>query len=124
MSKDCSLVAVVDDDISVRKAIQRLLKSDGKAVEVYPSGEAFLESLATQRPDCVVLDLHLSGITGFDVLSRMKETGVSIPIIIITGNDSPEIQKQAKAAGVATYLRKPFNDESLLTAVTGAMNRE
>lgn len=122
MCKDRSFVAIVDDEMSLRKALQRLLESTGADVETYPSGEAFLESLRTQTPACVILDIHMPGMSGIDVMKRLKETGMGLPVIVITGHDTPEIHKWALTAGLTGYLCKPFNDESLLEAIAGAMH--
>lgn len=110
-------IAIVDDDESVRKALQRLLRSAGMAAKTFPTGEEFLASFPTNRPTCVVLDLHMPRVTGFDVLERMAQDGIDVPVIIITGHDSSEAYERAMAAGASVCLRKPVNDESLLDAV-------
>jgi FixJ family two-component response regulator len=117
MSQVHPLIAIVDDDESVRKALQRLLRSAGTASESFPSGEAFLDSLPDHKPDCVILDLHMPRVTGFDVLAQLAKQGVSAPVIIITGHDSAEAYDRAMAGGATTYLRKPVNDDTLLDAV-------
>ena len=124
MSKAGPLIAIVDDEQSVRKALQRLLRSASIDVETFASGEEFWESLRTHRPDCVVLDLHMPRMTGFDVLTRMQEAGARVPVIIITGYDSPESRDRAMAAGASMYLCKPVNDEALLDAIAGVLSLE
>ena len=121
MSQAHPLIAIVDDEASLRKALQRLLRSTGTNAEAFTSGEEFLASLLTHRPDCVLLDLHMPCVTGFDVLVRMAESGVNVPVIIITGQDSPEAHERAMALGATAYLCKPINDEALLEAVSLAV---
>ena len=112
------LVAVVDDEDSIRKALKRLLRSAGLAVECYASGPEFLQSLSVQRPDCIVLDIRMQGMTGFDVQARLKAAHVSIPIIFITATDE---QTRAMQSGAAAVLRKPFGDQAPLQAVASAV---
>ena len=84
MSKVRPLIAVIDDEEPVRKALGRLLQSVGMAVETFSGGGEFLASLATHRPDCAVLDLHMPEVTGFDVLERIAEMGARVPVVAIT----------------------------------------
>ena len=124
MSKPRPLVAIVDDEEPIRKALTRLLRSGGLDVESFPSGSEFLESLSAHRPDCVVLDLHMPVVNGFEVQARLVEFGV--PVVIITGHDSDETRARALAGRPAAYLRKPVNDQVLLDAIELALglNRE
>ncbi len=124
MSKARPHIAVVDDDESVCKALERLLRSAGMVVGAFLSGEAFLEWLGANRTDCVVLDLHMPGMTGLDVLTRMGAIGANIPVVIITGHDSPEAHDRAMAAGATTYLAKPVKDEDLLGAIRAMIGKE
>ena len=114
-------VAIVDDEEPVRKALRRLFLSAGIDVETFASGTEFLESLETRRPDCVVLDLHLPGLTGLDVQERIVQAGIRLPVVIITGNDQAGIAERALAAGVSAYLRKPLDDTILLAAIASAV---
>ena len=115
VSKSRPLVAVVDDEEPIRKALTRLLRSAGLDVESFLSGSAFLESILSHRPDCVVLDLHMPVMSGFDVQARLADSGV--PVVIITGHDSDETRARALAGHPAAYLRKPVNDQVLLDAI-------
>ena len=115
------LVAVVDDEDAIRKALKRLLRSAGLAVQTFASGREFLQSLAARRPDCVVLDVRMQGMTGFDVQVRLKAASVTVPIIFITALDDPDDQPRAMQAGAAAFLRKPFGDEDLLAAIDAAV---
>jgi FixJ family two-component response regulator len=116
-----SLIAIVDDEAHIRKALRRLLVSAGLDVETFSSGVDFLNSLRTHRPDCVVLDLHMPLMSGFAVQARLAETGGRIPVIIITGHDSPETRDQALVGQPAAYLAKPVNDQDLLDAIELAL---
>ena len=117
-------MAIVDDEEPIRKALTRLLRSAGLDVESFPSGSEFLKSLPAHRPDCVVLDLHMPVVNGFEVQARLVEFGV--PVVIITGHDSDETRARALAGQPAAYLRKPVNDQVLLDAIELALglNRE
>ena len=112
------LIAIVDDEESVRRAFGRLLVSAGFRVKSFSCGALFLESLDTTRPDCVILDLHMPGMNGFEVEEKLRDSPHPMPVIIITGHDTPESQRRALASGAAAYLRKPVDDELLLDAVT------
>src|SRR5258706_16197484 len=92
------LVAVVDDEESIRKALKRLLRSAGLDVETYASGQEFLDSLQTHAPGCVVLDLHMPQLSGLDVQAKVKEGGASLPLIFITAHDDPSAREQALRA--------------------------
>lgn len=114
------LVAIVDDEEPVRRALRRLFLAAGLDVETFASGYEFLESLVAQRPDCVVLDLHLPGLTGLDVQQRLSELAVRLPTVMVTGHDQPGVAERAHAAGAFAYLEKPLDDERLLDAVIAA----
>lgn len=111
------MLAVVDDEEPIRKALTRLLRSAGLEVESFPSGVEFFESLQDHRPDCVLLDLHMPGMDGFEVLGRLERERVQLPIIVTTGHDSAEARERAMAARPAAYLRKPVDDQTLLEAI-------
>ena len=113
-------VAVVDDETSVRKALQRLLRLAGMDVETFPSGREFLDAIPMTHLDCVVLDLHMPGINGFDILSKLSQSPVRLPVVAITGHDPPEARKRTLACGGAAYLVKPVDDRILLGAIADA----
>ena len=117
------VVAVLDDDDSVRRAIRRLLRAAGFAVETFSSGGEFLRSLQRRRPDAVVLDLHMPGMSGFDVQARLAQMGERIPVVCITGTDGPNDRDRAIAGGAAAYLQKPPDGPALLDAVAAAVVR-
>jgi FixJ family two-component response regulator len=110
-------ISVVDDDESVRKALGRLLSSLDYEAETFDSGRAFLDSLADRCPDFLVLDLHMPGLGGLDVLQQLTRTAVPVRVIVITAYDEPETQTQCLAAGALAYLRKPLDEQVLLSAI-------
>jgi FixJ family two-component response regulator len=118
-----AVVAVVDDEESVCRALKRLLVSAGLKVESYAGGRAFLDSLSSHVPSCVVLDLHMPDVSGFDVQSTLAEMGDGPPVVVITGHDAADVRQRAMDGGAAAYLRKPVDDEVLLAAVADAMAR-
>ncbi|QXP83629.1 response regulator transcription factor [Methylococcus sp. Mc7] len=111
------LIVIVDDEEAVCKALRRLMRSAGYAVETYGSGADFLESLGQRLPLCVILDLHMPGASGFDVLDRLAAQGGLVPAIVVTGNDTDDAHARAITAGAAAYLRKPVDDRALLDAI-------
>ncbi|HVR96422.1 MAG TPA: response regulator [Thermoanaerobaculia bacterium] len=117
------LVAIVDDEEPVRKALRRLFLSAGIDAVTFASGDEFLASMSTRRPDCAVLDLHLPGLSGLDVQERIAEAGIHLPTVIITGHDQAGVAERALAAGASTYLSKPLDDKVLLAAVAEAVGR-
>lgn len=114
-------IAVVDDEESVRKAVQRLLRSAGMEVETFPSGAKFLDAMKSRAVDCVVLDLHMSGANGFDVQAQLVRLGKWLPIIVMTGHDTPDARARALAGGAMAYLLKPVDDKVLLDAIATAI---
>ena len=120
MSKEGPLIAVVDDEEPIRKALSRLLRLAGLKVETFSSGTEFLESVGDHTPDCLVLDLHMPEEDGFEVGSQLAHTGFRIPIVAITGRDAPKDRERMTARGVAAFLQKPLDGQVLLAAITAA----
>lgn len=118
-----SLIAVVDDEESVCRALERLLRSVGFDVATFGSGASFLEWDGRWHAACVVLDVHMPGMSGSDVQARLVAAAQDVPIIVISGRDSEEASERALAAGAAAYLRKPVDDQTLLTTLAAAMAR-
>ena len=123
MQREACLVAVVDDEESVRKALGRLIRSAGFAVETFGSAVDFMHSLQRQRPDCVVLDLRMPVVGGSEVQSALVRSGARLPVIIITGDDGPESRERALRQGACAYLRKPVDDTALIEAIQSAVAR-
>jgi two-component system response regulator FixJ len=121
MVTDVRLLAVVDDDEDIRVALTRLASSAGFAVEAFGSGAEFLRSIKDHEPGCVVLDLHMPELSGFDVQRALTSGHVTVPVIIITGHDTSESRTRAIQLGARAYLVKPVDDEALLAAIGNAM---
>jgi len=115
------MISVVDDDLSLLRALRRLLQTAGFVVETYGSAEEFVQVAHSPPPECVVLDINLGTLSGFDVRDRILAAGVSIPIIFITGHDSPAMRERARKAGAVGYLCKPFEDQALISAIETAI---
>ena len=117
-------IAVIDDDESVRKALKRLLRAANLDADTFASGRDFIDSLAAQVPDCIVLDLHMPGMNGLEVQQQLgPRGGLRLPIVVITGHDEPQTRAQCLSAGAAAYLRKPLDDKALLDAIHRAAGR-
>lgn len=117
------LVAVVDDDSEVRVALMRLLSSAGFETETFASGAEFVQSIGGHQhpPGCVVLDLHMPGVSGFDVQQQLSEQYPEVPVVIITGHDTAEARRRALSLGARAYFPKPVDDEALLMAIGAAL---
>ena len=116
-------VAIVDDEEPVRKALKRLLRASGLEADTYASGKDFLEASGTRVPDCVVLDLHMPGMSGLDVLRELRAARSALPAVMITAYDEPATREQCLAAGAAAYLRKPLDERLLLNAISATVKR-
>lgn len=121
MSSPSPSVSVVDDDDEVRAALTRLVASAGYRTRAYGNAHDFLHDAASHRPDCVVLDLHMPGTGGFDVLRVLAQMNVDVPVVAITGFDSALSRTTALALGARSYLCKPVDGDSLLAAIAGTM---
>ena len=109
------VIAIVDDDLSVRRALSRLVRLAGYVVESFASAREFLASAPRGRTACLVLDIHLNGgMSGFDLQERLVADGVTIPTIFITAHDNARTRERVKQSGVAGFLSKPFGDQALL----------
>ena len=117
------LISVVDDDPSVRRALRRLLQSEGYAVEAFASAREFLDSSPVGRTACLVLDIRLDGMSGFELQERLVADRAPIPVIFITAHDDAQTRERAHHAGVAGYLPKPFDADPLLDAIRGVIGR-
>jgi FixJ family two-component response regulator len=117
MSIRRKVVAVVDDDPAMLKAIERLLNAKGFDVEVFSSAEAFLDNAATSVAGCLVLDIHLDGMSGIELRRRLAASGSRLPVIFMTAVNEEATRKEAVAAGCIAYLRKPFPAHLLIEAI-------
>ncbi|MGZ5120498.1 MAG: response regulator transcription factor [Burkholderiales bacterium] len=114
------MIAVVDDDAPARRALGRLLKAAGYKVAEYSSGASFLSSLVDRRPLCLILDLHMPQMSGFEVQVALARGGYDIPVIVTTGDFTPESVERATKLGAAVCLPKPVDAVHLLEAVREA----
>src|SRR5690349_17906932 len=112
---DDSWVGVVDDNASLRIALARALRANGLLVKAFASAEEFLERRDDSEPACLVLDIHLGGMSGFDLRDRLVANGAAVPIIFITGHDDV-LTEHARSRSACGYLRKPF-DTAVLVAL-------
>src|SRR5207302_7956829 len=124
MSNPASVVFVVDDDPSVRRAIQRLVESVGLQVQLFGSAQEFLGSKRPDAPSCLVLDIRLPGISGLDFQRELAESNIHIPIIFITAHADIPMTVRAMKAGAVEFLAKPFRDQDLLDAIQQALQRD
>ena len=116
------IISIVDDDISIRKSLDRLIRSAGLKVLVFASAEEFLNSAQPLKADCLILDIQLPGMSGIELLHYLKTQKYKVPIIFITAHGSDE-QARSEAASdwTVAYLIKPFSGEELLDAVNAAL---
>ena len=124
MTEAPPIVFVVDDEPSVRRAIKRLVESEGLRVELFGSAPEFLQGRRPDAPSCLVLDIKLPGITGLDFQHQLSEAGIRIPIIFITGHGDIPMTVRAMKAGAVEFLTKPFLGENLLDAIQVALERD
>ena len=124
MTEGTAIVFVVDDDESVRKAMESLLRSVGLRVETFPSAHAFLEARRADLPGCLVLDVRLPGLSGLDLQRMMAEANIHTPVIFITGHGDIPMSVRAMKAGAVEFLTKPFRDQDLLDAIQQAIARD
>src|SRR5205807_8389780 len=124
MNEPAPIVFVVDDDPSVRRAIKRLIGSEGLKVERYGSAQEFLKSRRPDAPSCLVLDIKLPGISGLDFQPQLAAAGIRIPIIFITAHGDIPMTVRAMKAEAVEFLTKPFRDRDLLDAIQLALERD
>jgi FixJ family two-component response regulator len=117
-------VAIVDDEEAIRRALLRLMRSAGVAARAFASGAEFLAALPAGKPYCVVLDLHMPGMSGFDVLAALATEGAGIWPIVVTGQHSDETRARTMLARPLCYLLKPMNDQLLLDAIGLALRHQ
>jgi FixJ family two-component response regulator len=116
------IITVVDDDVSIRKSLDRLIRSAGMEVLVFASAEEFLNSAHPRKADCLILDLQLPGMSGIELLHHMNSHKYKVPVIFITAHESDEHAKSEAASDwTVAYLIKPFSGDELLDAVNAAL---
>jgi len=121
--KGAATVFIVDDDPSIRRSLERLVRADGYRVQTFVSAREFLERADMKKPDCLVVDVRMPGQSGLDLQQVLETAGSTIPIIFITGHADGPLAEQALRAGAVELLAKPFDGEVLLDAVRRAIDQ-
>ena len=124
MARTQPVVAVLDDEPEMRKALRRLLTCRGFRVQEYERGEDLLAALDSQPLDYLLLDLHMPGINGFNVLETFEARHIPVPVIVITAHDEPGTRERVHALGASAYLKKPVDRDALLSAIAAATAHE
>jgi FixJ family two-component response regulator len=123
MSQTQPVAAIVDDDVSIQRALRRLLYAEGWHAVTFSSAEAFLQTGMQAAPDCLVLDVWLPGMTGIELLEHLVATGSTLLAVIITGRDDLQMRMRAMQARAVAYLLKPLDGQDLLQALQEALDR-
>ena len=124
MRQPDAMIAIVDDDASIREGLSSLLRSAGWTVETFASAQDFLARTGDEMPSCLILDLQLPGLSGLDLQKRMAEAELDIPIVFLTGHGNIPASVQAMKAGAIEFLTKPVDEEGLLRAIREATERD
>lgn len=114
-------IAVIDDDASMREALARLLRASGYDVATHASAETFLDDSARHRAALAVVDVQLRGLSGLELLERLRGEASATPVAFITAHDEPGLRARGLAAGAVAWLRKPFPGRALLAAIEAAL---
>lgn len=115
------VLAVLDDEPELRKALRRLLTGRGFCVEEYARGSDLLAALGSHPLDCLLLDLHMAEVSGFDVLEAFQSRHIHTPVVVITAHDEPGTEERVRLLGAAAYLKKPVDRDTLLSAINAAI---
>ena len=121
MSDSRPLIAVVDDDFSVRKALAHLLSVHSYTTSTFGSAKEFLHSLDQSTPHCLILDLHMPDWGGLDLQHHLLRNGIRIPTVVITAHDEVGLRERCEIAGAAAFLVKPISVEALIDAIESAV---
>jgi len=119
-----AVIYVIDDDEAVRQSLDFLLRTAGFTVRSFDSAKAFLEIMPQLRSGCIISDVRMPGVSGIDLLRRVKEQGVDIPVIMITGHGDISLAVEAMKIGAADFFEKPFDDDQLLAALRSTLSRD
>jgi two-component system response regulator FixJ len=114
-------VYIVDDDDAVRDSLSMLLQMSGYTVATYGSGNEFLEALGELRPGCILLDIHMPGISGLEVQQRLRDDDSPFPVIVMTGQGDIGMAVSAMKAGASDFIEKPYSNDQLLAAIDQAL---
>jgi FixJ family two-component response regulator len=121
---DKAIVFVVDDDASMRRSLESLLRSVGLEVRLFSSAPEFMQSAREDAPGCLVLDVRLPGMSGLAFQQELAKAGIALPVIFVTGHGDVPMSVRAMKAGAVEFLTKPFDDQVLLDAVHAAIERD
>jgi len=124
MPPEMGIVHVIDDDDALRESLTFLLRAAKIEVQSYASAVAFLDALPDTRAGCVITDVRMPGLTGIDLLRRLNELKVTVPVIVITGHGDVALAVEAMKIGAVDFLEKPFDDELLMASVQSALSRQ
>ena len=124
MSEKRATVFVVDDDASMRRSLDTLLRSVGLDVHLFSSAQEFMQAERPDAPGCLVLDVRLPGMSGLAFQQELAKAGIALPVIFITGHGDVPMTVRAMKAGAAEFLTKPFDDQVLLDAIDAAIERD
>jgi two-component system response regulator FixJ len=116
-------VHVIDDDEAVRESIDFLLRAAGLSVQTYDSATSFLEAAPKITAGCIITDVRMPGLTGIELLRRLQDMQIGLPVIVITGHGDVPLAVEAMKCGAIDFLEKPFDDDVLLASVRAALNR-
>lgn len=114
-------IHIVDDDDAVRDALSVLLTAEGLGCRAYPSGGALLAALPIKTPGCVVTDVHMDGMSGLELLRRLRDAGEELPVVVITGRTDRTLAEAATSGGAVKFLEKPFGPDEFVSAVRAAI---
>jgi FixJ family two-component response regulator len=122
MTEKQHTVYVIDDDASVRRAFDRLLRSAGLLVKTFPSVNDFFRGPREVESACILMDIRMPGATGFDLQLELAERGVRIPVIVVSASDDSLLREHARGLGAVGFFRKPVDDQALLDAIWWAIS--
>jgi two-component system response regulator FixJ len=124
MPSEKAIVHVIDDDEAIRQSLAFLLQAAKLEVKTYSSAMAFLDALPDTTASCVITDVRMPGMSGVDLLRRLKELKIGVPVIVITGHGDVALAVEAMKVGAVDFLEKPFDDDVLLASVQSALKRQ
>jgi len=124
MPSETAIVHVIDDDEAIRQSLAFLLQAAKLEVKTYSTAMAFLDALPDTAASCVITDVRMPGMSGVDLLRRLKELKIGVPVIVITGHGDVALAVEAMKVGAVDFLEKPFDDDVLLASVQSALKRQ
>lgn len=117
------LISIVEDDESLRLALEGMMRCVGYSASGYRSAEQFLDDDAASASDCIITDIQMPGLSGIELTQRLRAQGRSVPVIMITARTEAGIEQKALASGAACFLRKPFEMDALIACIEDALSR-